>query len=105
MTRRKTQPQAGGGYYFLLIPKDHKDGFTQPKFVFGDTVQNPASGLYGTVISMTFYPTDLNPDWEPGWRYELRLNRASCSPDAYFAREGVEVFKESELRLRPQPQS
>ncbi len=74
--------------------------FTCPKFTFGQVVIHPASGVWGCIIGMNYISPDMNPNWLPGWKYEIRLDPRSCSEHHFFLMSGTDVFNEHELHLK-----
>ncbi len=82
-----------GSAWLLPIPKD---GFTMPKFSFGQKVMSRSRETCGRIIGMEFAPdgSTLAYQISPGWHYVIEV---TARPSSKKWRDEVDSLPEADL--------
>lgn len=82
-----------GSAWLLPIPKD---GFTMPKFGFGQKVMSRSRETCGRIIGMEFAPdgSELAYQISPGWHYVIAVTE---HPNSKNRRDSVDAVPEADL--------
>ena len=82
-----------GCAWLLLLPKD---GFTMPKFSFGQSVQSRSRETIGRIIGMEFAPSGCSLAYQisPGWHYLIAVTE---HPNSLNWRDEVDAVPEADL--------